>query len=205
MESGVIISVKQYMLQEKDIADGCKRGKKSAQDLLYTQYAPLLLGVCMRYIKSRAEAEDVLHDSFLKIFVSIKNFEFTHPGSLFAWMKRITVNTALNTLRDGIKKDFFKDVDLIDVVEEEKEENNMDHYASIDPKLILEAIQNLPKGYGVVFNLYVFEKYSHKEIAGTLGISESTSKTQLLKARKYLKSVLSCEKKSEMITFNVAI
>lgn len=175
------------MYTDKDIVEGCKKGKRSLQDLLYERYAGTLLGVSMRYIGNKMEAEDVLHDAFIKIYLKIGSFKLTEKGSLLAWMRRIVVNTSLNQLRDKNKISF----DRIGKVEFEDEgeyaKNDNTEIINIEPEELLKIIQNLPKGYNVVFNLYVFEKFSHQEIAEKLEISINTSKTQLMKARAYIR------------------
>lgn len=178
------------MFSEKEIVDGCKQGKKKFQDVLYEKYSALLLGVCIRYTKNRMEAEDILHDAFIKIFISIKSFELKNEGSLYSWIKRITVNTALNHLRDNLKHAFTQDIDDFSTANQISETEEKNSYPDIEPHEILKKINEMPNGYKVVFNMYVIEKYSHQEIADELGISLSTSKTQLFKAKKYLQEAL---------------
>lgn len=173
------------MTSEKEIVEGCKRGKRKYQDMLYDKFAALLLGVCVRYIKNRMEAEDVLHDSFIKIYINIKKFNYSGEGSLFFWAKRITVNTALNYLRDNKKVNLC--IDNIENVGEIIDEIEESDFNDISQSEILAAMDDMPHGYKLVFNMYVIEKFSHYEIAESLGVSVNTSKTQLFKARNYLK------------------
>lgn len=178
------------MFSEKEIVDGCKQGKKKFQDLLYEKYSALLLGVCIRYTKNRMEAEDILHDAFIKILISIKTFELKNEGSLYSWIKRITVNTALNSLRDNLKHAFNQDIDEYSIANQISDTEERSSYPDIEPQEILKKINEMPNGYKVVFNMYVIEKYSHQEIADLLGISVNTSKTQLFKAKKHLQEKL---------------
>ena len=178
------------MFSEKEIVDGCKNGKKKFQDLLYEKYSALLLGVCIRYTKNRMEAEDILHDAFIKILINIKFFELKNQGSLYSWLKRITVNTALNYLRDNLKHTFNQDIDDFNISNQISDSEEKNSYPDIEPKEILKRINEMPNGYKVVFNMYVIEKYSHQEIADLLGISINTSKTQLFKAKKHLQEKL---------------
>jgi RNA polymerase sigma-70 factor (ECF subfamily) len=171
---------------DKEIVEGCKKGKRNFQNLLYSNYSSLLFGVCLRYIKNRTEAEDVLHDSFIKIYINIKNFNFSNKATFISWMKRVTANTAINYLRDNNHFRFNLDIEDVDFAEDEVVENESNE--DIDMANLMRIIQELPQGYGTVFNLYIFEKYSHQEIAEILKISVNTSKTQLLKARKYIKN-----------------
>jgi len=134
------------MFSEKEIVEGCKKGKKRFQNLLYEKYAALLLGVCIRYIKNRMEAEDVLHDAFIKIYISIKKFEHKNEGSLYSWAKRITVNTALNYLRDNLKHAFHVDIDddtLSDNIANVEEQSS---YPYIEPSEILKIVESMPNG-----------------------------------------------------------
>ncbi len=174
-------------LDDKLIRD-CIKGKSKALDKLFDQYSPVLLGLCMRYSSDSQEAQDIMQEGFIKIFFNVKKFRKIEGGSFEGWMKRIMVNTALNHIR---KKNARRDTVDFDALEERIGDQNIDAYSQDDEvhvteEEILAMIQALPTGYRSVFNLFVFEKYGHKEIADMMGVSENTSKTQLLKARKYL-------------------
>ena len=173
-------------LDTKIITD-CKKGKAYAQDKIYDLYSGAMLGICARYATNIAEAEDILQESFIKVFIKISKYDFTSVASFSAWIKKIVVNTALNYIRDNKKHKIFDEIDdkvEMHIQEQEQEEPNI----NISQKEILELIQNLPDGYKIVFNLYVFEKYTHQDIATELDISVNTSKTQLFKARKLLQT-----------------
>ncbi|MDD5569951.1 MAG: sigma-70 family RNA polymerase sigma factor [Bacteroidales bacterium] len=170
-------------LEESVLIEGCKAGKRSFETELFNKYASAMLGICMRYARNKDEAEDIAQEGFVKVFLKIK--EFRHEGSFEGWMKKIMVNTALNYHRNNLKHFFHKDIDEIEDRYETEEENYEE--VNLREKELIEIIQSLPEGYRVVFNLYVFEEYGHKEIAESLGITESTSKSQLFKARRYLK------------------
>ena len=161
-----------------------------AIEALYDHYAPTLLSVCFRYCGNRDDAEDILHDGFIKIIQNIQTFKIRSEGTLEAWMRRIMVNTALNFLRTRSKEKNFVDIspilDSIDIHDEEVSDPE-EIYLQVDREKILELICDLPAGYRTVFNLYVFEQYGHKEIAELLGCSENTSKSQLSKARGLLR------------------
>ena len=161
-----------------------------AIEALYDFYAPALLSVCFRYCGNKDDAEDILHDGFIKIIQHIQNFKVRSDGSLEAWMRRIMVNTALNFLRSRQKEKSFIDIDpileRIDLHDEE-EPDPEEIYLQVDREQILELICSLPSGYRTVFNLYVFEQYGHREIAELLGCTENTSKSQLSKARGLLR------------------
>jgi len=171
----------------EDIILGCKAQDEKSQDLLYSRYSSLFFAICLRYLKDRDDAQDVLHDSFIKIFDKIGSFG--GEGSFEGWMKRLLVNNCLNYLKD--KKKVLKIenelwVELQDPVFEVAVSDDMD----IDPAVLLEMIQKLPIGYRTVFNLFVLDGFDHKTISEKLNISEGTSRSQLLKARRYLKDKL---------------
>ena len=167
----------------------------SSPGALYDRYAPALLGLCKRYCGNLEDAEDVLHDGFIKVLQNLGKFTPRENGSFEGWLKKIMVNTALNFLRNKNKeRNLFNpgSVDKEDPAEEREEDNLF--FAEITGKVsreeLMEMICKLPHGYRTVFNLYVFESYSHKEIAEALGCSENTSKSQLSKARAMLRKQL---------------
>ncbi|MEI6172952.1 MAG: RNA polymerase sigma factor [Bacteroidota bacterium] len=165
----------------------------SAIEALYDRYAPSLLSVCFRYCGNREDAEDILHDGFIKIIQKIQTFRMRNDGSLEAWMRRIMVNTALNFLRDRMKEKSFVDIDPILEKLNHYDEEKIDEeekYLSMGQEKIMNLICELPAGYRTVFNMYVFEEYGHKEIAELLQFSENTSKSQLSKARAMLRKKL---------------
>jgi RNA polymerase sigma-70 factor (ECF subfamily) len=176
-----------------------KTGEKQALAEFYDTYSPVLLGVCLRYTGIREDAEDVMHESLIKILKGLDKFNPRFSGSFEVWIRRIAVNTSLNFLRDKMKTQNLNgwavqntmEPDDVDSLEHELPER-------MDPETVISLIGQLPAGYRTVLNLYVFENYSHKEIATELGISENTSKSQLSKARVLLKKKLvafSTEKK----------
>lgn len=182
------------MMSEEEIIEGCKKGKRKAQSELYRRYSSSMLGVSMRYSTNISEAEDALQESFIRIFKYIVNFEGRREGSLSAWIKTIVVNTTLSHNRNNKKHHYTEDVEDIKIGTEPSPFPEEDD-SKRQQQRILKAIQKLPAGYRTVFNLYVVEGYTHKEIADILEISENTSKSQLSKARKYLKTLLGIEEK----------
>ena len=144
-----------------------------------------MMGICMRYAKSSTEAEDVLLMGFTRIYKKIK--QFSGQGSFEGWMRRIMVNVAIDNFRKNQKYYYHDDIEDTQggsMITDEIPDN-------FTVEEILKTVQKLPPGYRVVFNMFAIEGYSHKEIADKLGVSESTSKTQLLKARKKLQTQLS--------------
>jgi RNA polymerase sigma-70 factor (ECF subfamily) len=171
-------------LSESEIIAGCLQKKRKAQRALYDQYHPVLLGICLRYAKSSAEAEDVLLMALTRIYRKIDTY--SGDGSFEGWMKRIVINIAIDNYRKNFKHYFHDDLEGIT-----QSDLGFDFIPdSFSVKDILKTVQELPDGYRIVFNLFAIEGYSHKEIAQQLGITESTSKTQLLKARKKLQQKL---------------
>jgi RNA polymerase sigma-70 factor (ECF subfamily) len=177
------------MIIEESILEGCIAGRREAQYELYKKFASSMLAVCFRYARNRNEAEDFLQEGFLKVFQKISSFR--REGSFEGWMKRIMINHALNEIKKNKRMPFLEDIEVINETEiVDLEEEPTGNLAPIPADVLLDMIKSLPVGYRIVFTLYVMEDYSHKEIANELNISENTSKTQLLKARRVLKSKL---------------
>lgn len=151
-------------------------------EAIYKQYAPKMYGVCLRYARNKEEAEDILHDGFEKVFNNLH--EYQGIGSFEGWIRRIMVHTAINTYRRYQSKWF----PLEDTQSEQIIDKEVYIIENISHQELISHIQSMPDGYRMVFNMYVIEGYKHNEIAEILGISESTSKTQLMKARNYLKN-----------------
>ena len=151
---------------------------------LYDSYAPKMFGVCLRYAKNQMEAEDILQDAFIKVFSNLHRFKF--QGSFEGWLRRTIVNTAINNYKKNLKHAREMDIDDIEA-ENQKEEKVLDRMSADE---ILAIVQTLPEGYRVVFNLNVLEGYTHKMIGEMLDISENTSKSQLLRAKRLLREKL---------------
>jgi RNA polymerase sigma-70 factor (ECF subfamily) len=182
--------MKEDLVLIKDIL----HNRSKALEALYDRFAPPLLSLCFRYAGNMQDAEDILHDGFIKIIKSLPDFQPRPDGSLEAWMKRIMTNTALNFIRDHTKErkllDLDKIQDKINLSEEEPADFDLAHLP-VNQEQILQMIAELPAGYRTVFNLYVFEEYSHKEICEKLNCTESTSKSQLSRARAVLRTRVS--------------
>lgn len=162
----------------------CLAGNPAAQRELYEAFKVPLFRVCLRYAKDRSEAEDMLQDGFIKIFQDLKNYRGT--GVFAGWMRKVMVNTALQHLRK--QKKMFPSIDLQEV--HDQFETDEDIHSDLNAKALTQLVQQLPAGYRAVFNLYVIEGYSHQEIAQQLGITTSTSKSQLFKAKASLRGLL---------------
>jgi RNA polymerase sigma-70 factor (ECF subfamily) len=164
-------------LDEKSLVKACKQREREAQNTLFKQYGSRMFAICKRYLKDSMEAEDVLMEGFLKIFIKIS--EFKEDGSLEGWMRKIMVNECLMILRKR-KIEWSNSEEVLQISEPSQIMEQM----SADEIQVL--ISKLPDGFRTVFNLYAIEGYSHGEIAEKLGISEGTSKSQLSRARVYL-------------------
>ncbi|HNW57191.1 MAG TPA: sigma-70 family RNA polymerase sigma factor [Bacteroidales bacterium] len=166
------------MMSDRQIIEGCAKHESKAQKLLYDKYSRYLLGVCLRYASDKAEAEDILQDSFLKIFFSINDFSGT--GSFIGWLRKVTVNTAITYYHKNLKFRYYVDIDEYVAVESGTTSFEEDFYTAED---LYKVLNELPAGYRMVFNLYAVEGYKHKEIATILGIDTNTSKSQYSRAK----------------------
>ena len=171
-------------MDERILAEGCREGDGAARRELYDRFAGRLMAVCMRYAGDRATAEDLLHDAFLKIYGAFGKFSYRGPGSLRAWMERVTVNVALEWLR-GRNRLGMTELDEGRVAAPVAEPAVSD-VEQVPREVLLRFVSELPEGYRAVFNLYCIEEYSHREIARMLGINEKSSSSQLFRARALL-------------------
>jgi RNA polymerase sigma factor (sigma-70 family) len=173
------------MLTEEEIILRCIKRDRKAQKLLYYKYAAIMLGICSRYVADRTEAEDILQDGFLKIFLNIEEFE--SRGSFEGWMKRIMINTAITYYHKNLKYNQQLDIDEIN---ETHIEGNDYETAEYTIEELQKVITSLPAGYRMVFNLFAIEGYKHKDIADMLGIDINTSKSQFSRARRLIQKKL---------------
>ena len=170
-------------MTEQELIHGCIQMDERCQRTLFETYAGKMLTVCLRYARDRMEAEDWLQDAFVKVFRNISQFK--SEGSFEGWIRRIVINTSLKHLQK--KRIRFDEVDA-----------DRGNYQSVEPYVyshlseteLMKLINELPEGYKLVFNLHVIEGYSHDEIAAMLGIQDSTSRSQLVKARRYLQQAI---------------
>ncbi len=169
----------------KQLIEGCKRRKPAAQRALYARFSGQLFATAIRYTNGRQDAEDVLQDSFVKIFKHIDSYrkDFSFEG----WMRRIVVNTAITQYRRNLKHTHHQDIDDVHATPRDLENEHDPEFTADE---LESAIAQLPLGYRTVFCMYVIEGYKHQEIADQLGIDVNTSKSQLSRARKYLQRVL---------------
>ncbi|MEO1262306.1 MAG: RNA polymerase sigma factor [Bacteroidota bacterium] len=184
------------MLTEKKLIHDCQRGEKQAQYLLVKRYSGMLLSVCRRYARDEAMAKDVLQETLIRIFQNIEKYE--HTGSFEAWMRRIAVRRSLQWLE---KSSFQNELQPVELPDADFVEPAI--YGRLGAEEIMSLLQELPEGFRTVFNLNVVEGYAHAEIAELLNITESTSRSQLARARKILKEKLLQLKKTSR--YEVAI
>lgn len=178
------------MLENKKLIEACIKGDRQAQQDLYDLFSKRMFMVCLRYTKSQQEAEDVLQDSFIKVFKNLKGYR--GESRFDYWIKRIVVNTALNSQRKKLY--MYPMVDIDDVKNEFDQSKSLSNFQMED---LLNMIRELPTGCQTVFNLFAIEGYSHKEIADMLKVSEGTSKSQFSRARKLLQEKIAEEDKTE--------
>jgi len=153
------------------------------QEFLYKKFSPKMYGVCLRYAGNTEDANDILQEGFIKIFKNIGKFR--SEGSFEGWIRRIFVNTSIEHFRKKVKL-----YNVTEVQENTIEDKELDALDLLDAKDIISIVNELSPGYKAVFNMHIIEGYSHKEIAGILGITEGTSKSQLARAKGVLKKMV---------------
>lgn len=174
----------------KELIEACVRKERKAQHTFFKLYYGKMLTVCLRYIKDRDSAQEVVQDGFIKVFDKLDLFDFR--GSIEGWMRRIFSNTAIDAIRKAKRNPFLSDQDndFKTPAENAMEEKEDLEALRLKYEVAMDCIDRLSPAYRTVFNMYVFEEYSHKEIADILGISEGTSKSNLAKARMNLQKML---------------
>ena len=175
-------------MTEEEIIKGCIQNNQHCQLALFKQYAGRMMGVCLRYAPDTLEAEDMLQESFIKVFAAIHQFRFEGPFE--GWIRKLTVRTCLALLQK--KHIHYADIAVTETI--------ADHQAlcaisAMCEKELIEMIRRLPEGYRIIFNLYVIEGYNHDEIAAMLNIETVTSRTQLAKARRMLQKQIASQQK----------
>lgn len=166
---------------EQELAGLANRGEPAAMRMIYEKYIGQLTAVCSRYVVNEEDVKDVLQESFIKIFAAIGKFEYTGEGSLRAWLNKVVVNESLKFIRTNGRLDFTTlSEDVAGMPDDEPE------ITDVPASVIFGFIRQLPDGYRAIFNLYAIEGKSHREIAGMLNIKESTSASQLHRAKALL-------------------
>lgn len=173
-----------YGMEEKQLIKACQQNKVGAFRTLYDRYGSVLFGICLRYAGNEQEAQDILQEALIKIFNKVGSFR--SEGSFEGWLKRLVTNTAINHVKKSYRiKESGQPEDLVTL--EDTGLSAIDHLSSQE---LIEIINKLPEGYRLVFNMYIIEGYDHREIAKELGISEGTSRSQLVKAKRKLQEAL---------------
>ncbi len=166
-------------LSELELLKLVRSGDSSGMRLFYERYVGYLTAVCSRYVVDRSNVKDILQEAFIKIFKGLESFEYRGEGSVRAWASRIVVNDSLKSLKAASRLTFVDDLPDIP-------EDDAPSFPELPPAVVQEMIKALPDGYRTVFNLFVFEKKSHREIASLLGIKEDSSASQFFRARAML-------------------
>jgi len=164
----------------KSLIDGCRKGETQALGELYKRYSEQMFGVCYRYVGIEETAQDVMHDAFIHVFSAIKQFHSSDEVALKAWLRRIMTTESLVYLRNHKMEN--SEIPIEDLPEEESIVSESDA-ESIPQEVLMKMITHLPEGYRTVFNMYVFESYSHKQIGEKLGINEKSSSSQFYRAK----------------------
>jgi RNA polymerase sigma-70 factor (ECF subfamily) len=177
------------IIDQQKLVDGCRKRERSAQKQLYDAFAGKMFALCLRYVKDRTDAEDVLQDSFIKIYDKIDSFRGDSP--LQYWIRSIVVNTALKHIR---KQKHLLEIDDVHTYDTNIADSELT-LSGFQMQQLLGFIQELPTGCQTIFNLYAIEGYQHNEIAELLSISEGTSKSQYSRARMLLQQKLNKEQR----------
>jgi len=176
------------------ILDGCEKKDRKSQKMLYEQFFGYALSICMRYTPNEYYAMEVLNDAFMKVFTQLKKFD--HTRSFKSWFRKILINTSIDHLKKEVKHQHHQKIEGLEI---ENHRHTVDH--QIQHEELIGLIQQLTPAYRSVFNLYVIDGYQHDEIARMLRISIGTSKSNLAKARKRLREMLSKIDKNEIVRF----
>ncbi|MDR0394672.1 MAG: sigma-70 family RNA polymerase sigma factor [Tannerella sp.] len=171
-------------MDEKQLIKGCIDGDRKAQKALFDKYSRKMMGVCLRYVKDTEDARDLMQEGFIKLFTNIRRY--TGNGSFDGWVRKIFVNCALERLRQhDVLRDAgdLNEMNYMDIPDEAE-------VSTISSEELMSYMRLLPEGFRVVFNMYAVEGYSHKEIGEMLHISESTSRSQYMRARKMLQKMI---------------
>jgi RNA polymerase sigma-70 factor (ECF subfamily) len=171
-------------MTEAQLVEGSRNNKADCQHSLYQKYSPKMLGVCYRYARNRADAEDMLQEGFIRVFSQIH--QYRAEGSLEAWIRKIIVHTCINVIKKN--KNFDDCVDNSNAMHLHSHPDYI--YSMLQSKQIIECIRLLPLGYRTVLNLYAIEGYAHKEIAAMLDIEEGSSRSQYARAKMMLEKIL---------------
>jgi RNA polymerase sigma-70 factor (ECF subfamily) len=187
---GALVQPKEILLEnsEQELIAACKAGKRVAQKRIYELFAPKMVNVCRRYARDLEQAQDFMHDGFIKVFLNMSKFR--GESSLETWITRIMINNSISAIKKEIRKGIKVKIEDAKLRETETFDYELERKQPISAKQVFEVMEELPIGYKTVLSLYVLDGYTHKEIGEQLGISDGTSKSQLAKAKKMLAKLL---------------
>ncbi len=180
-----------------DLLAGCLRNQRQSQELLYRQFYGYAMSICLRYVSTREGAMEVLNDGFLKVFTRLDQYDPAQPFK--GWLRRILINTAVDHYRQEVRHYHHEDIGQ---VEQTVVSESADAFSQLAHEDLLSLIQRLSPAYRLVFNLYVMDGFTHEEIAGQLGISVGTSKSNLARARENLRLLLKHLNNDEYVRAN---
>ena len=183
-------------IQEDDkiLVEGCLKNQRNSQKKLYEKYAPIMLGICMRYVNCKDEAEDVMIEGFMKVFLSLDSYK--EECSLFYWIKKVMVNNAISYYRKNSKH--YQSVSINEVEGYDVVDTFNDMETNISQRELLGIIQRMPEFLRIVMNLRAFEGYSYNQISEILDISEVTCRTRFCKAKQWLEERLESKSKKKI-------
>lgn len=187
---GALVQPKEILLEnsEQELIEACRAGKRVAQKRIYELFAPKMVNVCRRYARDLEQAQDFMHDGFIKVFLNMSKFR--GESSLETWITRIMINNSISSIKKEIRKGIKVKIEDAKLRESESFDFELERKQPISARQVFEMMEDLPIGYRTVLSLYVLDGYTHKEIGEQLGISDGTSKSQLAKAKKMLAKML---------------
>ena len=183
---GGLLQPKEFLLinSEQELIAACRAGKRVAQRRVYELFAGKMVNVCRRYAKDYEQAQDFMHDGFIKVFLNMTKFR--GESSLETWITRIMINNSISAIKKEVRRGIKVNIDDVKLKDSETFDFELEERQSISAKHVFDTLDELPMGYKTVLSLYILDGYTHKEIGDQLGISEGTSKSQLAKAKRLL-------------------
>lgn len=183
---GPLLRPKEFLLNnsEHELVAACKAGKRMAQKRVYELFAGKMVNVCRRYAKNLEQAQDFMHDGFIKVFLNIDKFR--EQSSLETWITRIMINNSISAIKKEVRKGIKVNIEDVQIQGVDEDEFELLESRPITAQMVFDELAKMPLGYRTVLSLYVLDGFTHREIAEQLGISEGTSKSQLAKAKKML-------------------
>ncbi len=187
---GAYVPTREVLLgnSETELVAACKAGKRVAQKRIYELFAGKMVNVCRRYAKDREQAQDFMHDGFIKVFLNMEKFR--EESSLETWITRIMINNSISAIKKEVRKGIKVDLENVKLKASDEQDFDIAQPKQISVNQVVTTMEQLPIGYRTVLSMYVLDGFTHNEIAQQLGIKEGTSKSQLAKAKKMLANLL---------------